>query len=315
MVLGQEFPWIYIRVSTNFSMADLNALISYSEATTLDIKFNLTQEQISFFDSFGYLRFNGMLADCIEEIAEEFEMVWRERGGGHDGKPHNGKSRSCIVPFIDQRDRLSALIDDPRILGIATGLLGENFNYMGSDGNYYVGDTGWHSDGWHPTIRHIKIAIYLDPLSKETGCLRVIPGSQIQRQDVCQIRDNYGWDHPSAIDVEMEPGDILLHDVMVVHGSARTAGNALRRTIYYEFRAAEEIVEDGPWDREWIDRRMRLIPLGLRACEKQFPTADQFAWHVSDEFRPAVSPDVEAELKIVHQVHMNGAWCSAGDAG
>ena len=56
-------------------------------------------------------------------------------------------------------------------------LLGDDFNYMGSDGNYYVGDTPWHSDGWHSGVRHIKIAFYLDPLTRNTGCLRVIPGS------------------------------------------------------------------------------------------------------------------------------------------
>ena len=62
---------------------------------------------------------------------------------------------------------LSSLLEDPRILGITTTLLGDDFNYMGSDGNYYVGDTRWHSDGGHkpedPT--HIKIAFYLDPIN------------------------------------------------------------------------------------------------------------------------------------------------------
>ena len=57
---------------------------------------------------------------------------------------------------------------------------------------------------------------------------------------------------------------LLLHDVMVLHGSERTLGKNLRRTIYYEFRAAEMILDEGPWDTEWIDRRMRLIPLALK---------------------------------------------------
>ena len=43
---------------------------------------------------------------------------------------------------------------------------------MGSDGNYYVGDTTWHEG-----ILHIKIAFYQDSLTDQTGCLRVIPGS------------------------------------------------------------------------------------------------------------------------------------------
>jgi hypothetical protein len=132
---------------------------------------------------------------------------------------------------------------------------------------------------------------------------------------VCQIADRYGWDHPDAISVEMEPGDVLLHDVMVVHGSERTQGKALRRTIYYEFRAAEEILQDGPWDSEWIDRRLRLIPIGLKRFSAAFPDVPPFQWNIADRFRPQMSDDEATELKVAHVVHMSGSYCSAGDAG
>src|SRR5215211_6877933 len=97
--------------------------------------FKLTDQQINYFNTFGYLGLPGMLADKIQEIIYEFEQVWIDRGGGHNGQVHDGKARSCVVPFIDQRDKLAGLLDDPRILGIANALLGEDFNYMGSDGN------------------------------------------------------------------------------------------------------------------------------------------------------------------------------------
>ena len=85
------------------------------------------------------------MTDCIDEIESAFEALWKENGGGHNGQPHDGRARSCMAQFIGQSERLSALLDDPRILVIAKTLLGDNFNYMGSDGNYYVGDTGLHS--------------------------------------------------------------------------------------------------------------------------------------------------------------------------
>ncbi len=199
--------------------------------------YKLTEQQIGFFNTFGYLGFPGLLADTIDEIIHEFEMVWVDRGGGHNGQPHDGKARSCIVPFIDQRDRLAALLDDPRILAIATTLLGDDFNYMGSDGNYYVGDTGWHSDGWHPEIRHIKIALYLDRLTKDTGCLRVIPGSHLIEDKYAQnlqgqIRKSeelwgiHGRDVP-AIPLEVTPGDILVFNHNTKH--AAFGGNTNRR--------------------------------------------------------------------------------------
>ena len=54
---------------------------------------------------------------------------------------------------------------------------------MGGDGNSYVGDTKWHSDSTGKDFEfefdfdRIKVALYLDPVTKDTGCLRVIPGS------------------------------------------------------------------------------------------------------------------------------------------
>jgi hypothetical protein len=142
--------------------------------------FRLSQAQLNRFNTFGFLALPGLMADSIEEIIDAFEQVWAERGGGHDGKPHDGERRSCIVPFIDQHERLCALLDDPRIEGLLCSLLGDDFNYTGSDGNYYAGDTNWHSDGYTKQIRYTKIAFYLDRLTRDTGCLRVIPGSHRQ---------------------------------------------------------------------------------------------------------------------------------------
>src|ERR1700727_1479766 len=110
--------------------------------------FELTEENKKAFEVFGFLSFPGLLADKAEAIIDAFERVWAQRGGGHAGKPHAGQARSCIFPFIDQSEYLSSLLEDPAIDSILTGLLGPDYNYVGSDGNYYAGDTPWHSDGW-----------------------------------------------------------------------------------------------------------------------------------------------------------------------
>ena len=101
----------------------------------------LADEQLQFFDTFGYLRLPGLLADRAAETATAFEQVWAAYGGGQNGQAHDGNQRSCIVPFLDSHPDLCSLLDDPRIHGLAVGLLGPDFNLMGSDGNYYAGDT------------------------------------------------------------------------------------------------------------------------------------------------------------------------------
>lgn len=231
----------------------------------------LSDAQVRYFHSFGFLKFPGLLEDQIREVERAFEGIWEERGGGHNGKPHDGLARSCIVPFIDQSERLCRLIDDERIVDIASSLLGDDFNYCGSDGNYYVGDTGWHSDGWRPPdgYLYVKMAIYLDPLTRETGCLRVIPGSHhpgdwfsdtLQAQ-VRKSEDFYGvaGNEVPAIPLETVPGDLLIFNHNTKH--AAFGGGSARRmfTINLSQRYRGEdlpILRDniGANARFWIDR-------------------------------------------------------------
>lgn len=198
----------------------------------------LTPAQLTFLDTFGYLHLPSLMDDCIDRIITEFEAVWKQSGGGHDGRPHEGKARSCIVPFIDQSEYLSGLLDDPRIDGMVADILGEDYNYLGSDGNYYVGDTGWHSDGgWPRPIVYYKIAFYLDPLTHATGALRVIPGSHKYGDQYAEaLQQGAGdplkvWgvrgDQVPAAALETQPGDVVIFHQGTKHSS--WGGGAWRR--------------------------------------------------------------------------------------
>ena len=166
------------------------------------------------------------------------------------GNRMTAKRRSCIVPFIDQHERLCALLDDPRIKEILVGLLDENFNYMGSDGNYYAGDTQWHSDGWGKEIRFVKIALYLDHLTRDTGCLRVIPGSHHLKDQYANNVENtvrnspdqwgiHGPDVP-ALPLETNPGDVVLFNHNLKHAAF---GGSPRRRMF-TINCSERFPED-----------------------------------------------------------------------
>ena len=231
----------------------------------------LTPQQHAHFDTFGYLAFPGLLADRAEAISAEFEALWARQGGGHAGKPHDGTARSALVQFLDQSPYLCTLLDDPRIGDIAASLLGDDFNYTGSDGNFYVGDTRWHSDGYggRGGLRHLKVAFYLDPLTRATGALRVIPGShrvgepfadQVERE----IRDSNtlwgvaGPDVP-AVALETQPGDVVAFNHDLKHSA--WGGSQRRRmfTMNCCQRYPDEKLQDlrdyiGGAARFWIER-------------------------------------------------------------
>jgi hypothetical protein len=244
----------------------------------------LTQQQINFFNTFGYLHFPGLLADCVERIIEEFEKVWAERGGGHHGKPHDDKQRSCIVPFPDQNEYLSSLLDDPRIHDIAAGLLGDHFNYTSGDGNLYSGSTRWHSDGYDgKRIPSIKIAFYLDKLGRDTGAVRVIPGSHkcgdvyadTLQAEVSESQEKWGIapTEVPAVVVENEPGDIVVFWHNTKHSAFGGAGRRRMYTMNFYEHVPNDRLEDfqnnlANEGRFWIDHILGEIMVGTAGAER-----------------------------------------------
>jgi hypothetical protein len=197
----------------------------------------LTEQQIDFFHTFGYLYFPGLFsADEAESIIDEFEYTIQNFGGG---KNHDGSKRTMFGGPIEHHPKLCAILDDPRILGVAGGVLGEDFNYAGGDGNYYAGDTGWHPDGSWGQLFSCKIAFYLDPLTRDTGCLRVIPGSQrpehlVRAEGINPNRaeELFGVqprDFPGSIAVETNPGDLVIFNHDLYHASF---GGGTRRRMF-----------------------------------------------------------------------------------
>ena len=80
----------------------------------------LTEHQVNFFNTFGYLSIPGMLSPSeIEWITKEFEISIQEFGGG---RQHNGTHRTMFGGPIEHRPRLCTLLDDDRL----KGLIGES---------------------------------------------------------------------------------------------------------------------------------------------------------------------------------------------
>jgi len=134
-----------------------------------------------------------------------------------------------LVPFVGRSEYLCTLLDDPRLLGITVSLVGEDFNYLTSDGSYYVGNTGWHSDGWRSEFRHLNLAFYLDELTRDTGCLRVIPGSHrpgdafadALQDQAGRCEGTWGIDghEVPSMPLEVHPGDLVCFNKNLKHSS------------------------------------------------------------------------------------------------
>ena len=208
----------------------------------------LTQQQLNLFETFGFLRLPGLVKPAFRELEVAFEDVLASRGSVHDGS-----RRTTVVPFIDQDERLCRLLDDPGIIEAASSLLGDRFNYVGGDGNYYSGDTAWHSDGFHHVGRFVKFAIYLDPVDAGSGALRVVPGSHrtdshwaVEKARVERSVADFGirGDEVPGFSIDSVPGDVIAFNHNLLHSS--WGGGARRRmfTLNLSSRATSEVELD-----------------------------------------------------------------------
>jgi ectoine hydroxylase-related dioxygenase (phytanoyl-CoA dioxygenase family) len=108
-------------------------------------------------------------------------------------------------------------------------------------------ETPFHQDGHYWPIRPLATCtawIALDPSRKENGCLKVVPRSHAGKQLFPHLREDredlvltnriQGFDESTAVEIELEPGQMSLHDVYMIHGATvnrspmRRAGVAIR---------------------------------------------------------------------------------------
>ena len=138
----------------------------------------LTTEQQSYFETFGFIVRRALFSpDEMAIITREFDDAMTEDRGG---KPFTGEGQS-VGKTVEQRPKLTQLVLDKRILGPIEQLLRQEFIWSGSEAKLTVHpEHRWHADRPGEAeldYMRIKIMIYLDVVTKETGCMRVIPGS------------------------------------------------------------------------------------------------------------------------------------------
>lgn len=209
----------------------------------------LTPEQIAHFETFGYIVVRQAFSpDEMTVISAEFDDVLAE---DRHGQAFDGEKRQAVLGFMERRPPLARLVETDLIYEAMEQLLGPGFTWVGSDGNLYVGDTSWHPDAGRPEYRFIKVAFYLDPVAKDTGALRVIPGSHRPPlfNDLMVLHGKKGDVTPygvaarevPCVPLESQPGDVVMFNQATWHASF--GGKTGRRMFTLNFAAAPTLPE------------------------------------------------------------------------
>ena len=206
----------------------------------------LTPDQIAHFETFGFLMIPQVFA------SEEVALMRREAVGlleeAREGLPFDGAESQTVMPFFERQPSTIGLLEDDRIYETVEDLLGPGFVLVLTEAHLSVGDTYWHGGPRaENTLRHVKMGIYLESVTRDTGCLRVIPGSHRSPlfESLAPLKLQY--DDPSAmplgvlgpdipcVALESEPGDMILFLEEVYH--AAFGGRTGRPRIALNFEA------------------------------------------------------------------------------
>ena len=140
----------------------------------------LTKGQLAHFKTFGFLVLRQAFSPAeMKTFIAAAEEVWVEEKGMSVGSGENGGAHS-VRAIVEKHPKLTALAEDDRIYGTLEQLLGPGFIWACSEGQRGRVSTTWHNDrpGKNQNkYTRIKVHLYIEPTTKETGALRVIPGS------------------------------------------------------------------------------------------------------------------------------------------
>jgi ectoine hydroxylase-related dioxygenase (phytanoyl-CoA dioxygenase family) len=115
----------------------------------------------------------------------------------------------------------------------------------------------WHQDGHYWPIRPLatcSVWIAIDASTRENGCIRYIAGSHKQgllRHEHAERGDltlsdelsKDAYDEGAAVDIELEPGQMVLHDVFTVHGSNANTSPKRRAALILRYMPSSSLYD------------------------------------------------------------------------
>lgn len=216
----------------------------------------LTNDQIHQFRVFGFIVLRQAFdTGEIASLGRHADEIWT----AELGKAPAEVEHISMAPFLELHPETIGLIEDDRLFGPMTQLLGEDMMWMGSEGvqGTMTRRTAhhWHAD--RPGTRElnylrIKIMLYLDPMRKEAGALRVLPGSHRSpfHEALMPFQERHGLDDPLFFGepgnevpchaVETDPGDALIFNQNLYHAVYGKAGRRRYIALKYACRPASD---------------------------------------------------------------------------
>lgn len=188
--------------------------------------------------------------------------------------PRTPEHAICKINFFENDPVLAEYGHSPKLLDCVEDLVGPKLLFVNSmvvtkppgvDARHPL-----HQDllyfGFRPGDAVVGTWTALEPVTRENGCLAVLPGSHtgelLQHETPDWDYVNFGFLGAAGVDekservhVEMEPGDTLLFHSLLIHGSGTNRTEGFRRAISVHYARADahdtwggkDIMAGRPW--------------------------------------------------------------------
>lgn len=157
------------------------------------------------------------------------------------------------------------LVSDSRLVDVAEAVVGPDIALFAAD---YIAKpprsgqkVAWHQDASYwplEPMRVVTLWVAYTHSVPENGCVRVIPGTQnmsLQPRDpeeqdfqgeMLRGMDQSLISTDAAVDFILEPGDVSLHNPMIIHGSNANVSSEWRRGGTYQYiPTSTKVTKDG----------------------------------------------------------------------
>ncbi|MDP9863641.1 MULTISPECIES: phytanoyl-CoA dioxygenase family protein [Streptosporangium] len=253
----------------------------------------------------------GSLIDDAWRTRSMTDTIWTQEPDHPDAAPVR------IEYVVDKSPVIARLAGHPLLLRVMEALVGPNliptWDSMVFKTTAGAPRLSWHRDGemYADAVgvtgagRVIDVGVYLDP-APEDNCVWCIPQSNYWDDDritaTAERLNASEWDTTGAIPAVMRPGDVLLHNILTLHGAPAVQGKQ-RRVVYFEYRPAEVEWQLGPHVPEYVGRKQQV----LRSCVEQRAAAHEhrdeepFDYCPAEPFRHWVGRPDLTTLRFPHE--------------
>ena len=227
---------------------------------------SLSADQVTRYEHDGFFSPVQVLSVSeVDHYRERFEDYEKTNNGWYELS--KGQKLYLLQTWVAE------LASHPKVLDAIEDVLGSNILVWGS--SLFIKDTGqgeyvsWHQDStyWGLSSPDVVTAwIALSPATKQSGCMKMIPGShkldQLEHYDTFGKKNLLTRGQEVAVEVneddsvltELQPGEMSLHHVKIVHASDLNQSNYRRIGVAIRFIAPHVKQLNAEKDSAWLVR-------------------------------------------------------------